>query len=178
MKNLRVANRYAKALLGLAQEQGLSEEAYADMKLVFDVFTQSKELIVVLKSPIVRESKKQNILSGIFEGKVHPVTMHYLSIIARKKRASLILGIAHEYLKIHKEAQNIETVTVTTAKGLTPELRQKVMAVAATLTPKNIDFHEKLDPELIGGFLLNLGDLQYDASVKNKLSKLKKNLAG
>lgn len=177
MKNLRVANRYAKALLGLAEDENFSEKAFEDMKLIFDVFEENRELQSILKSPIVRIAKKLNILNSIFSKHLHPVTMHYLSIIARKKRAALIQGIAHEFLKIHRERQDVEEVTLITASDVDIKHTQSAKRIAATLTPRsNIEFNHVFDPGIIGGFILRIGDLQYDASVKKKISVIKKHL--
>ncbi|MFN2395964.1 MAG: ATP synthase F1 subunit delta [Bacteroidales bacterium] len=177
MKNLRVANRYAKALLGLAEENDFSDQAFNDMKLVYDVFAKSKELKTVMKSPIVRISKKLNIINSVFKDKVHPVTLHYLNIITRKKRAALIEGIAWEFQKIHKENLDIETVNLITAGSIDKSLEKKAHEISKKLTKKtNIEFNRQVDPGLIGGFVLRVGDMQYDASVKRKLARLRKHL--
>lgn len=177
MKNLRVANRYAKALLGLAEENNFSDQAFDDMKLVYETFANSKELKTVMKSPIVRVSKKLNIINSVFKDKIHPVTSHYLNIITRKKRAALIEGIAWEFQKIHKENLDIETVTLITAGRIDESLEKKALAISKKLSKKsNIEFIRKVDPDLIGGFVLRIGDMQYDASVKRKLARLRKHL--
>lgn len=177
MKNLRVANRYAKALLGLAEESNFSKQAFEDMELVYNALQSSKELQTILKSPIVRVSKKLNILKAIFEGKIHPISMHYLTIVIRKKRAALIQGIAHEFLKIHRDNLDVEVVTLITAGEIDKELSAKAREIASQLTPRaNIEFNQVYNPSLIGGFILRIGDLQYDASVKRKLSNIKKRL--
>ncbi len=177
MRNLRVANRYAKALLGLAQENNFSDQAFIDMKLVHNAFQESKELKTVLKSPIVRISKKLNIINAIFKDKIHPVSLHYLNIITRKKRASLIEGIAYEFQKIHKQSLDIETATLITAGTIDESLNKKALEISHQLTPRSrIEFNKVIDPGIIGGFVLRVGDMQYDASVKTKLAKLKKHL--
>ncbi len=175
-KNIRVSKRYAKALLSLAIENSILHEAYADMVLISKAFSCDKELKIVLKSPIIREGKKQNILSRIFEGKVHPLIMHYMKIIARKRRAALLEGISHQFINVYKAHLNIESVIVTTAFPIDQQLREKVLEVAIKLTPKTIDFLEKVNPDLIGGFILDIGDRRYDASLKRKLSDFKRHL--
>ncbi len=177
MKNLRVANRYAKALLGLAEENNFSERAFADMELIYNALQSSKELQTILKSPIVRVSKKLNILKAIFEDKIHPVSMRYLGIVTRKKRAALIMGIAFGFLKIYRDSLDVELVTLITAGEIDKELSDKASHIASQLTPRaHIKFTQVYDPDIIGGFILRIGDLQYDASVKRKLSNIKKRL--
>jgi F-type H+-transporting ATPase subunit delta len=177
VKNLRVSNRYAKALLGLAEENNISEQAFQDMKLVYNSLESSKELQTVFKSPIVRISKKVNIIKAIFEDKLHPVSLQYLNIITRKKRASLIMGIAFEYLNLYRNSLDVEIVTLITAGEINDDLIAKAKKVASGLTPKaNIEFKHVQDPSAIGGFILKIGDLLYDASVKRKLATIKKRL--
>ncbi len=177
MKNLRVANRYAKAFYSIAEEQDFSLQAYEDMQLVYNVFSTTKELKIVLQNPIVRINKKLNILKGVFENKIHPVSLHYLTIVIRKKRAALIEGIAYEFLKVHKRSLNIATVTLITASEVKEDIHSKAMVIARNLTGmEKIEFHEKIQPEIIGGFVLMIGDLRYDASIKRKLAKIKNHL--
>ena len=177
MKNLRVANRYAKALLGLAEENNHSVQTFEDMQLIYKTLEQSKELQAVLKSPIVRISKKLNVVKGIFENKIGELTLHYLSIITRKKRALLIMGIAHEYLKIHRENLDIELVTLVTSSKEDKSILEKASKIAMALSEKSkIEFNHVINPDIIGGFILHIGDLRYDASIRKKLFLIKKQL--
>lgn len=174
MKNLKIAHRYAKALLQLMTENNLSEQTYEDMLIIQEVFSYSKELKVLLKSPIVRELKKQAIVKDLFEKHINPALLKYLLIITKRKRASLIHAIAHEYIKIFKEQQGIESLRVTTAVEMDDILKAKILETAAKLTPKKIEFQHQINPDIIGGFILNLHDYQLDMSVRGKISKLKK----
>ncbi|MEE4177321.1 MAG: ATP synthase F1 subunit delta [Bacteroides sp.] len=175
-KNLRVSKRYARALLSLALENNILEEAYQDMSLISQAFSYEKELKVVLKSPIIREVKKQNILRKLFGEKVHPLILQYILIIARKRRAALLDGISRQFIEEYKAHLNIEPVRVTTAFPLDASMREKALDVAKRFTNKTIEFKEKVDPGIIGGFILDLGDRRYDASIKRRLSDLKKHL--
>ena len=175
-KNLRVSRRYARALLSLALENNILEEAYQDMILISHAFSYEKELKVVLQSPIIREVKKQNILRKLFGEKVHPLILHYILIIARKRRAALLDGISRQFIAEYKAHLNIEPVRVTTAFPIDDPMREKVLVVARGFTSKTIEFKEKVDPSIIGGFILDLGDRRYDASIKRKLNDLKKHL--
>lgn len=173
---LRVSRRYAKALLDLAVEHQILERAYEDMKLIHASFRSSQELKILMKSPIVREGKKQRILIQLFEDRVHPLILGYLKVIVRKQRAVLLESISGAFLMVYKETLGIEAVKLTTAKPLDSALREKALLVAKGLTEKSIEFNEVVDPRIIGGFILNLGERQYDASVRSKLSRLRRHL--
>ena len=172
----RVCRRYARALFDLARENRITDMAYAGMQTVHHAFESSLELKVLMKSPIVREGRKQRILEKMLADKVHPLVLGYLRIIVRKQRASLLEGIAVAYLLVHKDAMGIESVRLTTAGPVDPLLREKALGVARRLTDKQIEFKEVVRPEIIGGFILNLGDRQYDASVRTRLSRLRRHL--
>lgn len=176
MKNLRIASRYAKALLSLAEENKILDEAYESMSVVIDVFEANRDLKIVLKSPIVREAKKINIIKNIFEGKINELILKYLLIVTRKKRSYLIEPIAFEYRRLHKLMLNIETVEVTTAQDIDEEIKSSVVKVAKRVTDREIEFYNKIDPSVIGGFILKIGDYYYDASVRQSLSNMKKKL--
>lgn len=175
-QNPRIAKRYAKALLALAMENHIAGKAYEDMTLINQVFLFSKELQILMRSPIIRVGKKQRILKSLFDTHLHPLIFQYLSIIVRKQRAALLPGIARAFLQVYKEARGIELVRVTTASAMDESLRKRSMEVAKQLTPLTIEFQENVDPGIIGGFILNLGERQYDASVKSRLAQLKKHL--
>lgn len=172
----RVSRRYARALFDLVQENGVTEKACADMKHIRSAFGASQELRVLMKSPIVREARKQRILARLFEGRVDPLVLQYLRIIVRKQRAALIEGISGAFIEVYNEAMGIETVRLTTAQPVDLVLREKAFQVASGLTDKQIAFREVIDPDIIGGFILNLGDRQYDASIRTRLSRLRRHL--
>ncbi|MFW5792685.1 MAG: ATP synthase F1 subunit delta [Bacteroidota bacterium] len=174
MKHLRVAKRYAKALLAISLEKNLEDRVYKDMQVIFNAFKASPELRVLMKSPIVREGKKINILKSLFEKHVDPFTLHYLNIITRKNRAILLQAIAHEYAIVYGDFLGIQNVKVTTAMELDDKLMEKVLEVAKKITDKKILIEEYQDKSIIGGFVLNIGTYQYDASVKTKLMRMKK----
>ncbi len=168
--------RYARALLVLAEENNILTRSYEDMCLVQDAFRLHKELKLLLRNPIVRIFNKQQLIQRVFAARIHPLLLHYMAIIVRKQRGGLLEGIAEAYQRVYKHHIGLETVKITTAVPLDDALRIRAMEVARTLTPLQIDFEEIVDPDLIGGFILNISDIQYDASVKSRLVRIRKHL--
>lgn len=169
-----VAFRYAKSLLDLAEERGITEEIHRDMLFFKNTVDQSRPLALMLKNPIVRSSKKDAVLKLIFGGKINPMSSAFIDIVARKNRESLIEDIAAEYIRLYDEMRGIEHATVITTTPLTDELRIKFKAMVAKTTGRElVELTEKINPQLIGGYILQLGDRQVDASVKSQLSELK-----
>ncbi len=169
-------NRYAKALLVLAEDNNILERSYYDLKFVYEVFSLQKDLKILLKSPVVRIGQKQSVIRHMFENKLHPLILNYMLIIVRKQRGHLLEGISGAYLKVYKKYLGIETVRITTASPLDDKNREKALMAARELTPYQIEFEENIDPDIIGGFVLDLGDKQYNASVQYRMARLRKHL--
>lgn len=178
MASTRVASRYVKSLLGLAVEKGALEEVHKDMQLFSKTCNESYEFVMLLRSPIVKHDKKKAILDELFKGKVHNLTLAIFDIITRKNREPLLPMIAHEFHDAYNEHKGIGKATITTTIPMDKQLRSEVEAIVKKLNnKKEIELTEKVDEELIGGFVLQVEDKQIDASVKNKLKSLKVTLS-
>jgi F-type H+-transporting ATPase subunit delta len=173
MKETLVASRYAKSLLGLAVEQNKLEEAYADMKLVADTCNASRDLSLLLKSPIVKSDKKQSIITAIFGAKLNELANGFVAIIIRKKRESLLELIADEFVLQYKAYKHIVTAQVTSVVKLDDELRERILKLVAGTESGDIELIEEIDKDIVGGFIVRVGDKQIDASIAGRLADLK-----
>ena len=176
MLETKVAKRYAKSLLDLAKERGELEAINNDMKLLADVCESSHDLRVLLGSPIINGDKKLAILKRVFSGKISALSMSFFEIITNKGRESQLEGIAKEFIRILKEYKGIQTAIVTSAVGLDDKLRSEVYNIIKTSLNSEIELIEKVDKDLIGGFILRVGDKQYDASIARDLRLMKQEL--
>lgn len=173
MTDSRAASRYVKSLLQLAVEKNVLDEVHQDMLLFSKVVSESKPFELLLASPIVKHSKKSDILHALFKDKVNPLTIAIFEILTQKNREPLLPAIARQFHTAYNEYKNIGKATVTTAAPLDDALRARIRALVTELSKKqNIDLTENVDPRLIGGFVLNVGDQQVDASLKSKLKAL------
>jgi F-type H+-transporting ATPase subunit delta len=178
MIDSRAASRYVKSLLGLAVEQNALEQVHHDMQLFAKVVEENRSFELMLKNPIIKHDKKRDILENLFKGKVHNLTMSILDIITRKNREPLLPAIAKEFHNAYNEYKGIGKATVTTAVPLDAKLRTDIENLVKKYSDKsNIELTEKIDKDMIGGFILNVGDRQIDASIKNKLKALKLNFS-
>ncbi|MBC5775820.1 ATP synthase F1 subunit delta [Pontibacter sp. KCTC 32443] len=175
MSEIRVASRYAKSLIELAAEKGVLEQVHEDMKLFTNVVTRNRDLQLLLRNPIVKSDKKLAVINGVFKGKVQEMTLAFFNIVARKNRESLLEFIATEFDKQYNVMKGIQRASVISATPLSPALRQQLGERLANETGKTIQLEEMIDPNLIGGFVLKVGDKQIDSSVKYSLRKLKNN---
>lgn len=174
MSVIRIATRYAKSLLDLAIEQNKLESVQADMQSLYNA-TRNRDLLMLLKSPIIDGSKKVAILEAIFKGKIDDLTMSYLRLLVNKGREAYLSEIAAEFAAQYKILRNITSVRVTSAipleEKVLADLRAKLQA--SGVATDNLEIETKIDPELIGGFVLEFDDKRYDASISHKLEQLK-----
>ena len=168
-----VASRYAKSLIELAKEQDVLEAVYQDMLLFKDTADKNRGLMLALKSPVVRHEKKLNILKALFKERVNAVSYAIFTIITKKNREAILDEIANEFVKSYNLNQGIQKATVVTTTPLTDELRKQFSDIVAARTGRTVQLAEKIDPSLIGGYVLTIDDRQIDASLRSRLNELK-----
>jgi F-type H+-transporting ATPase subunit delta len=174
MREIRVANRYAKALIELALEMNLLEQVKADMDLLLMVCEQNRDFLLMLKSPVIQDRKKKAILEEIFTGKVQDLSLKFMLVITRNRRESVIREIAQQFVALYREHHRIIPTTLTSAVKLDQETRDKIVNRLGDRANATIELTEKIDEEIIGGFILELANRQYDASLLRKIQNLKK----
>lgn len=170
----RAAIRYAKAILQKANEDNTEAVLFGDMQSVYKTIEDSRELQNVLQSPIIKADDKKGALLKIFSNQSE--TTHLLiNILVANKRTALLSKVAKSYVDIYNDQQGVKTATVVTAVPLTAELEAKVVAKVKELTgSEKVTLKSEVDPAIIGGFILSVGDIQYNASIANQLGNLKK----
>ncbi|MFC7356113.1 ATP synthase F1 subunit delta [Jejudonia soesokkakensis] len=170
----RAAIRYAKAVLNQANETNTSQVVFGDMKSVEATIEGSKELRSVLKNPIIKSSDKTEALLKIFSDQ-SDITKALVNTLAANKRLNLLGGVAQSFVTLYNEKQGIKSAQVTTAVPLSSELETKVLAKVKELTGSDqVTITNIVDESIIGGFILRIGDLQYNASIANKLGNIKR----
>lgn len=177
MSDQNVAFRYAKSLIGLAREKGVLEQVYADMRLFEEVSENNRQFMLTMRSPIVKHHKKMEILEAIFRSRVNPVTYSIFEIITRKNREALLYAIAEEFVRQYRLEKGIQQAHLTTATELTEAQRQYFSSLVAAQTGHTVQLVEKVNPDLIGGYILQVNDRQLDNSVRSKLNELRLQMA-
>lgn len=174
MADSRVAGRYVKSLLGLAVEQGVVEEVHTDMLLFSRVCKENRQFLALLRNPIVRHEKKRAVLKKIFTAKVHKLTMAILDLVTAKNREPILPEIASEFHNAYNAYKGIGKAYLATTVAPDKELMKALEALSKTLAnKKTVEMQTSVNPDLIGGFVLNVGDRQIDASIRSKLRTLK-----
>lgn len=176
MKLSRAASRYATAILDLAIDKKQAAAVNEDMKSVLTTVHKNKELQDFLKSPVVKTEQKRGALRQIFSS-VSGITMGAFDLIVDNQRANILGDIATKYILLFEEMNKREVATVTTAVEMTTELEAKVLAKAKELAGTEVSLEKKIDPSIIGGFILRVGDKEINASVNSTLGELKREFA-
>lgn len=175
MKGTRASVRYAKALIDLAAEQNQLDKVYADMKMIVEVCRESRDLALFLQSPVIKTDKKQAALKLTFSGKISPVTEAFIRLLTAKRRESFLVSVAEEFVEQYKTRKKILTAIITTASGLDEDLKKKVLELvqkSASSEQAGVELIEKINPDLIGGFTIQVGDKRVDASLAKQVRKL------
>lgn len=175
MASTRAAIRYAQAILDLANSKGVAEAVSNDMKSIASTIGSNIELSTFIQSPTKVEVKESALLE-VFAN-VNGVTKGLFHLLFENKRFEILEAIALEYNKLFDESNGVEVAKVTTAIPMDAALEAKVLAKIATLSDKKITIENIVDPSIIGGFILRIGDQQYNASVANRLQVLKRELS-
>jgi F-type H+-transporting ATPase subunit delta len=155
-------------------EQGKLEQVHADVDMLRSA-ARNRDLHLMLKSPTIHADKKNAALKALFGDKMDALTMSYLQLLVNKGREGYLVDIANAFVAQYKSLKKVTDVTVVTAEPLSDavmaDLRKQILA--SGVTHEHLDIHTKVDPELIGGFVLEFDNKRYDASVANKLAELK-----
>lgn len=178
MSVTRIASRYAKSLLDLAVESNKVDAVVKDMTY-FGEAVKNRDLHLLIKSPIITGSKKEQIFKTLFGDKFDDLTQKFFSIAIRKGREQYLTDIAEAFDAQYKQMKGITEVVLTTA---VPMEEAALSAVKEQLTKSSqtaqaVDLETEVNPDIIGGFVLKIGDKLYDASVAQKLKNLKKEIS-
>ena len=169
----RAAIRYAKAILETALSSGKANQVNDDMKSIINAVNSSTDLKDFLVSPIISSEVKMKALSEVF-GSVQADTKSLFRLLQENKRFEILEAIATQFNAQFDEMNGVEVAKVTTAFPITADLEAKILAKATSISTKKITIQNTVDPSIIGGFILRIGDKQYNASVSNRLQELKR----
>lgn len=175
MNNPRLAGRYAKSLLDLAIEQNKLEAVYADIKLLRAICKGNPDFVLVLRSPVIKADKKENIISTIINGRVSGLTSSFIQLLVRKARESNLPEIITAFIEQYNKLKDIHHVKITSAVPLSTEAEQTILdKVRSNTSIQNIELETIVEDALIGGFKLEVGGVLIDASVLRDLNDVKK----
>jgi F-type H+-transporting ATPase subunit delta len=175
MSNQRVAYAYAKSLMELAIERGELEEVYQDFLYLATMAQSNRDLELVMRNPIISSEKKLSILKALYaERGATEATVAFFEIICRKGRENVLADIAREFQSLYQIHKSIQVAEVTTTFPLDDTLRAEFSKIVRDISGmKEVKLTEKINKDLIGGFVLKVNDRQLDESLSSKLRELR-----
>jgi F-type H+-transporting ATPase subunit delta len=177
MNDSKISVRYARAIFQSAQEKKILDKVYQDMIFISEI-CKNKETKEFLHSPIIIPSKKEAIFHKMLEGNVEKITLSLLDLIVKNGRESFIPAIARNFIYETKKFKGITESVLTTAIKVDDNVRKQIIDLISKVFNTKVELKENLDPEIVGGFILQVDDNYIDASIRNKLRKIKKELIG
>ncbi len=175
MQSPRLAGRYAKSLIDLSQEKGQLETVYKDMQYLQQVVRQSRDFVVLMKSPVIKADKKNAILEAVSKGKVSELTMAFNRLMVTKGRESVLPEVVNAFIDQYNEVKGIHRVKLTTAVEASEELKRSMVdKLKSEAGLQTIELEAKVDPSLVGGFVLEFNNKKVDASILRDLNDVKK----
>ena len=175
MKKSRASLRYAKSILSFSEENNTSKEVAIDMQKLSDLMQVNSDLQTALENPLVANEKKLMILNGLFPD-ASESTKKLFSLMGYNNRLAILAEAGYHFLELYAISNKITKATVTSVSPLTSDLKEIVLKKAKTFSKGELKIENKIDPNIIGGFILKIGDMQLDASITSQLKKIKTKL--
>ncbi len=172
----RVVRRYATAVFNAATKAGVVDRVESDLGLVSFVVETSPALMQAVRSPLVPNAKKHDVLNAIFGDKVHKITLSYLLLLVDKRREEAIALTEQEYVDLANDARGIITAQVVSAVKLSQDEENAIKAKITAMTGKSVQLEKTVDTGIIGGITVRIGDTVHDGSIKGQLKALRDRL--
>ena len=172
--NTKAAIRYAKAVLSLAIDKKNADEVNENMQLIANTIDNSKDLQIALDSPVIKVDIKEKALLSIFGSKINNISKGLIQQLIENKRLPILADIAQQYTIIYDFHKGTQAAIVTSAVPLTDDLKEKILTKVKNIVGKKVTIENIIDPSLIGGFILRVGDKQFDASISGEMNDLRR----
>lgn len=174
MNNSRIATRYAVSLLRLATERGQEQRIYQDMVNLASAVSASKDLDLLFRSPLIKPDRKVQIVGSLFASTFDPLTLGFLNLAIRKHREAEMGGMARAFVRLYEEQQGVVRVEIQSASSMDETNRAKLEGILRTALGQGATFEYQNNPELLGGYILQSGDLRVDASLATDLQQIRR----
>ncbi|MBI5475774.1 MAG: ATP synthase F1 subunit delta [Ignavibacteriales bacterium] len=177
MREVRTAQRYARAIIELSDEMKNLDTLFRDFELLNSIILNVREFKLLLNNPVINTEKKKRLLSELLKDKVSELTMKFLLILTTKNREGLLPDIIHEFFTMRDEKLGILNVSVQTAVPFSSSQQDSLVRQLGSITKMKVKIKYNLDQSIRGGFKVQYQDTVWDASVQHQLDLLRKRFA-
>ena len=167
-----ISVRYARALLDSAVAMKLDEDVYQEMQILCKSFLEVPDFRYTIDNPMLAKDKKLQLIITACGGKVTELTQRFFQIVLREDRESVLQFMAHSYISLYRRMKHVTQGKLITAVAVSPETEQKMKRMVEGKTHGSVEFNTEVDPNIIGGFILEYDTYRMDASVKTKLHQV------
>ena len=175
MNESQISVRYAKALFQSASEKKILEKVYKDMELLALTCKQD-EFQYMLVVPTLKPSQKVKLMETIFQSKISETSMSLINLVVQNKRDIYLPGIARNFRDLYRKAMKISSASLVTAEPVDEKALESVTKMLTSVYDSSVELTTKVEEGVIGGFILTIENMQYDASVASSLRDLRKQL--
>ncbi len=173
MNQSKIAVRYAKALFQLALEKNKLDLVNNDVVMINQALKDFGQFGLYLKSPVVKPSQKLALIREAFTGNIQDISLSFLGLLVQNKRENHLEDIIRRFFDVFRDYKGIKAALITTAVPLNDHVKKKFHALLSSIYKTSIELQAAQDASIIGGFVLKVGDQQYDASVATGLKRIK-----
>ncbi len=167
-----ISVRYARALLKSATEQGIEKKVYQEMQTLSQSYLKVPELRFTIDNPMLEKSKKEALLVTAAGGDISPLTKRFISLVLSEDRESTIHFMAASYVTLYRKHNNITRGKLITAAPVTPQIERRMREKVESRTNGTVEFQTEVNPEIIGGYILEYDTYRLDASIQNQLRSI------
>ncbi len=171
-----IAARYAKALFVFARDKNIVEQVRGDMLNILDLYQNVPEFSSLLNTPVIRPSKKKEIIFEVFSKQFGTITLNFFELLLKNGREKFLIPIARRFERQYKEFENIKTAVLTSIIPLPESAKKKMIKLVEDAFHCKVDMHEKQDNRILGGFVLRVENEQFDGSLATRLKVIKEGL--
>ncbi|MCF8379268.1 MAG: ATP synthase F1 subunit delta [Bacteroidales bacterium] len=175
MNESKISVRYAKALFLSSLEEKSLDVVFKDVGLLNEAFIVPG-FVEMLMSPVIKTSEKKKLMETVYEKNISPLSMKFLNLVVSNNRETYLEGILRNFVGLYRKHKGIKKAELIVSSEVSDDYKEKFLNLLGKVFDAKIELNSKINPDIIGGFILKVDDEQFDASVSSALSGIKKNL--
>ena len=167
-----ISVRYARALLKSATEQKQENAVYNDMQALAESYVNVPKLRFTIDNPMLAKDKKRMLLVTACGDKRTDISERFIDLVLEEDRENILQFMANSYITLYRQKKNVIRGRLITATAVSPATEQRMREMVESRTNGNVEFESEVNPDIIGGFILEYDTYRMDASVKTKLNSI------